>query len=126
MVSILNALIGLIAIFIGHSLFSAIIMAHIRASAKKKWKKNVVNYPYFTYPFFKKFFLLGLNGALNSFIVVLTFILNISMFLLIACCVWIAIESNIVISYIYRVILGVVWLTFLLRLFWYFGAPVNF
>ncbi len=126
MVGILDAIIGLIAILIGHIIISAIMMAHIRICAKKKWNKNLKCYPYFTYPILKKIFLLGLKGALNKFIVVLTFILHITIMLLIACCIWIAVEPNIIISYIYRGILGVNWLVFLLRLFWYWAAPVNF
>lgn len=126
MVSILNAFIVLIVIFILHSFISALMMIHIRLEAKKKWNKNVKSYPYFTYPIYKKIFLLGLKGALNKFIVILTFILNITIMLLIACCIWIAIEPNLVISYVHRVIVGVNWLAFLLRIFWYWAAPVNF
>ena len=88
-------------------------------------EKNNKEYPYFHYPLLKKYFLLGLKGALNPIIVVLTFILHISAFLMIIGCILIVISPSLVISYFFRVSLGINGGSFLLRLFFYWAMPVS-
>ncbi len=82
-------------------LFTGLLMIHIRLDAKKKWHKNEKMYPYFHYPFYKKIFLLGLNGAVNKLVVIATFIFNISIIILIIDGIWHLIAPNIITSNIF-------------------------
>ena len=89
---------------------SALIMGDIRYRAKKKWHKNEKKYPYFHYPFYKKLFLLGLNGALSKVVVVMKFLLNIT----------------VIISYILRALYGAFLVFCFLDVGFYLGFPINF
>lgn len=100
-------------------------MVHVRLEAKKKWNKNEKLYPYFNYSIFKKIFLLGLKGALNRFIVVLTFIAHIATLLMIVFCVLVCCLQNIALAYCFRVLCGVELFLMLSRLGCQIGFPLN-
>lgn len=105
--------------------FSALIMLYIKFEAKKKWKKNVKLYPYFSYPFYKKIFLFGLKGALNPIVVIVTFILNVSVILLVTFGMWELISPNILVTYILRIIVGIYGVSFFSRLGCFLAFPLS-
>ena len=126
MVSSFDAVLStILVIILGNVLFTFLIMLHIHASAKRRWNKNYKAYPYFHYSLLKKIFLLGLKGALNPIIVVLTFILHISSIFMIVGCIWIVISPGLVISYFFRVSLGLNGVVVSLRLFFYCAMPIS-
>ena len=90
MVNFIDTIIILIICVVFWLAYSGILMVHIRLEAKKKWKENEENYPYFHYPFYKKIFLLGLKGCINRLVVISTFILNISLLILIGLSIWLS------------------------------------
>ena len=105
---------------------SALIMGDIRYRAKKKWHKNEKKYPYFHYPFYKKLFLLGLNGALSKVVVVMRFLLNITVILITILTVLYLALPLLIISYILRALYLVFVVFLLLNVGLYFGFPINF
>lgn len=105
--------------------FSILFMVHIRVEAKKKWNKNVNSYSYFSYPIYKKIFLLGLKGALNPIVVVVSFILNLSIIILIALGIWNLISPNIYVLYALRVVVGIYGISFFLRLGCFLAFPLK-
>lgn len=127
MISAFDAILGtILVVILGDVLFSGIIMIHIHFSAKRSWKKNNKSYPYFSYPFLKKIFFLGLKGALNPAIVIFTFLMYLSAILMIIACIWIIISPSLWISYLYRCVIGINGACLLLRSLIYCIVPVSF
>ena len=122
----LDTLIVLIILPIMWVLFTIPLMINIRYEARKKYRKNEKKYPYFHYPVYKKLFLLGLRGALNTSVVVMTFIFNISLVLCMVFGIWEIISGNLIISYCFRAVLGVYGISWFLKLALYLGCPLNF
>ena len=65
--------------------------------------------------FYKKIFLLGLKGCINRLVVISTFILNISLLILIGLSIWYLISPNIYLAYILRITVGVYGISILLK-----------
>ena len=124
--NIFEEIIVLIKMVLFWLFISALIMGDIRYRAKKKWHKNEKKYPYFHYPFYKKLFLLGLNGALSKVVVVMRFLLNITVILITVLTVLYLALPLLIISYIIRALYGVYILALLLKIFTYCGSPLNF
>ena len=81
--------------------FTGIMILCIYSAASKKFDKNKEKYAFFTYPFYKKIFLLGLKGVLNPIVVIATFLTNIAVLSLLVTGLWNLISPNIIISYIF-------------------------
>lgn len=126
MAKVLDTWIVIIIFIILWLFFSLTMMLHIRLCAKKKWNKNFNNYPYFSNPFYKKFFLLGLKGALQSIVVYLTFVCNISVPILLILGISYTIVPNLIISYCLRIIIAISGIALLLKMGVYGCMPVNF
>lgn len=121
-----NNIMFTIAIIIADAIPTFFIMLDIRVEAKKKYNKNVKTYPYFSYPFYKRLFLLGLKKALSLVVVVLTFIAHISVILTIASCIcWFCLASKTVADLCLRVLAGICSLNFVMRLGCPLAFPVN-
>ncbi len=126
MASFIDTLLTIIICFLVWVAYSGIIMVHIRLEAKKKWKKNEEQFPYFHYPFYKKLFLLGLKGCINTSIVVVSFILNISVLLILCLGIWHLIVPNIYLSYCLRLVVGIYGVSFILKLILFLCMPLRF
>ena len=124
--SVFNTIIGFVAICCLWIMLIFPIMRDIRYQAKKKWHKNEKKYPYFHYPFYKKLFLLGLNGALSKVVVVMRFLLNITVILITILTVLYLALPLLIISYILRALYLVFVVFLLLDLGFYLGFPINF
>lgn len=102
-----GTLIGLLFVFpIVWVMFSLPILYYIKSEGRKHWKKNKEIYPYFSYPFFKKMFLLGLRGEINKATIIVTFAVNIVTILCMVLCVVLLIHFNIYVSYCFRAVTG--------------------
>lgn len=105
-----DGLAGILAIIFLWIFDTLLIRVWIRLRAKKKWNKCKKTYPYFSGNIIQKLFLHGLRGAIDTTIIVLTYIFNISSFLGVLMGIWgIICPKNIIVEYIFRGILGV-WL----------------
>ena len=124
--NVFEEIIVLLMIVLFWLFISALIMGDIRYQAKKKWHKNEKKYPYFHYPFYKKLFLLGLNGALSKVVVVMRFLLNITVILITVLTVLYLALPLLIISYILRALYLVFVVFLLLNVGLYFGFPINF
>ena len=124
--NVFEEIIVLLMIVLFWLFISALIMRDIRYRAKKKWHKNEKKYPYFHYPFYKKLFLLGLNGALSKVVVVMRFLLNITVILITVLTVLYIALPLLIISYILRALYLVFVVFLLLDLGFYLGFPINF
>ncbi len=105
----------LVVIPLAWAMFSLPFLYYIKAEGRKHYNKNLKVYPYLSYPFYKKIFLLGLQGAVNKFIIVLTFMINIITSLLIILGVVQLVFLNVYLDYILRAMLGVYWVLLLLK-----------
>lgn len=99
---------------------------HIRYKAKKKWNKNVKTYPYFKSNFFKKLFLIGLKGALSPYVIVFTFISNISILFLCVLGIWYCVEPTLILSNLFNICLGVFAISTFLKLAFYYFDSISF
>ena len=124
--SVFNTIIGFVAICCLWIMLIFPIMRDIRYQAKKKWHKNEKKYPYFHYPFYKKLFLLGLNGALSKVVVVMRFLLNITVILITILTVLYLALPLLIISYILRALYGAFLVFCFLDVGFYLGFPINF
>ena len=116
MLNLVNSIVALLACLILWAIFSGAMMFAVRHNGtKKSWKKIKENYPYFGYPFYKKAFFLGLNGAMPLSVVVLTFIVNIALIITVISCVWNIISMNIVASFTARICMGIYIIAVLIR-----------
>ncbi len=106
MVSFKDTLIIMIVFVVVFAIYSGMIMFCIDSVGYKRIDKNKKIYPYFTNPFYKKIFLLGLKGAINPLLVVSTFLLNISVLVLIITGMWNLISPNLIVSYLFLVSIG--------------------
>ncbi len=126
MINFIDTLIIVIVLSLVWLLYTWLIMFHIKYTAKKKLNKNKEAYSYFHYPFYKKLFLLGLKGCLSTSIVISTFILNISVLLLLSLGIWHLISPNIYLAYCLRIIVGIYGISFFLKLLLYLCIPPKF
>ncbi len=102
-----GTLIGLLFVFpILWAIFSLPILYYIKVEGRKHYKKNLKDYPYLSYPFYKKIFLLGLRGVVNKITIVITFALNIITLLCIVLCIVLLIHYNIYVGYCFRAVAG--------------------
>jgi len=124
--SVFNTIIGFVAICCLWIMLIFPIMRDIRYRAKKKWHKNEKKYPYFHYPFYKKLFLLGLNGALSKVVVVMRFLLNITVILITVLTVLYIALPLLIISYILRALYGAFLVFWFLDVGFYLGFSINF
>ena len=124
--NVFEEIIVLLMIVLFWLFISALIMGDIRYQAKKKWHKNEKKYPYFHYPFYKKLFLLGLNGALSKVVVVMRFLLNITVILITVLTVLYLALPLLIISYILRALYLVFVVFFVIKCRVIFGFPINF
>lgn len=124
--SVFNTIIGFVAICCLWIMLIFPIMRDIRYRAKKKWHKNEKKYPYFHYPFYKKLFLLGLNGALSKVVVVMRFLLNITVILITVLTVLYLALPLLIISYILRALYGAFLVFWFLDVGFYLGFSINF
>ena len=100
----MGTLIGLLFVFpVVWAIFSLPILYYIKSEGRKHYKKNLKVYPYLSYPFYKKIFLLGLRGVVNRLTIVITFALNIITIICIGFCVALLIHYNIYVGYCFRV-----------------------
>lgn len=97
------------------AMFSLPILYIIKTEGHKHYKKNKKVYPYLSYPFYKKIFLLGLRGAINKITIVVTFALNIITLLCMVLCIVLLIHFNIYVSYCFRAGIGAELLLALLK-----------
>ena len=102
------------------ALFSLPWLYYIKAEGRKHYKKNKKVYPYLSYPFYKKIFLLGLRGAVNKITIVVTFALNIMTLLGMVLCIVLLIHFNIYVDYCSRAAAGAVLLLAFLKGFLHF------
>lgn len=110
-----DSLAGIIAGLLLWVFQDLLIMLYIHLNAKKKWNKNKRTYPYFSSNILKKLFLLGLRGAIDIAVIVLTFIFNISAFLSVISGVWNIIANNLIVEYCFRISLGIEVVCFTIR-----------
>lgn len=116
MLNLVNSIVALVASLILWAIFSGSMMLAVRHNGtKKSWKKIKENYPYFSYRFYKKTFFIGLNGVMPLSVVVLSFIVNMALFIIVIACVWNMILMNIVASYIVRICMGIYIIAILVR-----------
>lgn len=118
MLNLVNSIVVLVACLIMWAIFSGFMMLAVKYNGtKKSWRKIKEIYPYFGYPFYKKAFFLGLNGAMPLSVVVLSFIINITIIIIVVATVWNMIIINIVASYIVRICSGLYLIAMLIRVF---------
>ncbi|MCH5154090.1 MAG: hypothetical protein J1F71_02645 [Clostridiales bacterium] len=116
-----GTLIGVLFVFpIAWAMFSLPILYYIKAEGRKHYKKNKKVYPYLSYPFYKKIFLLGLRGAVNKITIVVTFAFNIITVIGMVLCIVLLIHFNIYVSYCLRAAAGAEILLALLKAFLHF------
>lgn len=126
MVNFIDTLLVLIFFLMGWLIYTIPFLAYIRLEAKSKLNKNEEIYPYFHYPLFKKLFLLGLKGAVNTIVVVITFVFNISIMIFSIVSIWQLIAPNIYISYCCRALAGIYLVSLMLKLFFLWAFPPKF
>ena len=97
------------------ALFSLSLLYYIKAEGRKHYKKNKEIYPYFSYPLYKRMFLLGLRGTVSKFIIILTFAVNIITLLCLVLCIVLLIHFNIYVSYCFRAAVGIQLILLLLK-----------
>ncbi len=97
------------------AMFSLPFLYYIKAEGRKHYKKNLKVYPYLSYPFYKKIFLLGLRGAVSKIIIVLTFVINIITLLLIILGIVQLVFLNVYLDYFLRAMLLIYWILLLLK-----------
>lgn len=103
-----GTLIGLLVAFpIGWAMFSLPMLYYIKSEGHKHYKKNLKVYPYLSYPFYKKLFLLGLRGAVSKLTIVITFAFNIITAIGIILSIVLLIHYNTYLAYCNRAIAGV-------------------
>ena len=125
MVSIVDAIIGIICIIFLDIVETVVIMAQIRFSAKRKWNKNYKAYPYFHYSLYRKVFFVGLKGALNPVAVVFAFVAHIVTILVLITGIMVCFMQELIISYIFRILIGLGSFLFTIRGVWQFAFPLN-
>ena len=103
MLSICNTIILLLVCVLFYVILTVACMLAVRFNkTKRSWKKIKEEYPYFSYPLYKKIFFLGLNGRLPKFFVVISFILNILLGLIFVLSLWNLISMSFIISQILK------------------------
>ncbi len=115
MVSFKDTLFVIIFSVIIWIIFTVTIMLCIHASAFKKIERNSEKYPYFTYPFYKKIFLIGLKGVISPTVVVSTFLTNLFLIVVVFLGIWNLISANIIVSHIFIVGFVAYGVSFLVR-----------
>ena len=119
---------AIILIFVGlvmDAFFGGVCYLDVYFSAKSRWKKNCQNFPYFTYPAYKKLFFLGLKGAMNGVTVFLTFVVNLSFVPFIAFAAWYAASAQPVAYVLFCVFMGVHLGSLMLRCLSMWIFPLN-
>ena len=110
-----DTLISMLIFLIVWILDVLVMMGFIISKGKMKWNTNKNRYPYFSYNFIKKMFLLGLKGAVDVIGIILTFIVNISAFLTLVFGIWSMASECIVVDYCYRIVIAVWFVCFLIK-----------
>ncbi len=111
----ITLIIILVVVPLTWAMFSLPFLYYIKSEGRKHYKKNLKVYPYLSYPFYKKIFLLGLCGAVKKFIIVLTFMINIITILLIILDIVQIVFLNIYLDYFLRAMLGIFLVLVLLK-----------
>ena len=108
-------------------IFVVIIMLYLYSQATKKWEKIKNDHSFFSNSLLKRIFLIGLNGVIKPSIVILTFIVNISLLLMVALGIWWSIvPTALVAKYSYRIIVAIYFTGFLVRTFLLWANPPKF
>ena len=126
MVDIVSGIAATVAVIISDVFATSLIMLQVHLYAKKRWNKNVKTYPYFKSNFFKKIFLIGLKGALSPYVIVFTFISNISILFLCVLGIWYCVEPTLILSNLFNICLGVFAISTFLKLAFYYFDSVSF
>lgn len=105
--NIRDVFLGTIAMVVGWGLFTFMTVALAASLNTKKAKKKLENeYPFFRYPWYKKIFFLGTKGYMPFATVILSYVINISILLLIIASILNILDKAWIFN-IYRVILMV-------------------
>jgi hypothetical protein len=86
-------------------LFDSLFRVKVKYNGSKRAKKTILKeYPYFYYPWYKKFFFLGLNGKIPFSIILLSFVINISLVIQSILCICYIISKNIIVLGCFKLI----------------------
>lgn len=77
------------------------LIGEFENKARKK-RKNEKNYPFFSYPLYKKIFLFGLKGTVSKLFLVFVCLGNISILVAAVASIWIFIKTNPIVVTIYQ------------------------
>lgn len=120
--------IGCIVVFtVVFSITKCLTMLAIKFNKSKKSQSTLKQqYPYFTNPFYKKFMLCGLKGALHPAIFIFNIILFVSLILSASFLVISMVTENNIIIYFSRCFVGCYGISFIVFLLLFIALPLKF
>lgn len=95
-------------------IFVFILLLEIYSQVKKKYREK---YSFFSNCWLKKIFLIGLNKAMKKSIIVFTFLINVSLCLILLWGIWAGVSpTSSVAQYGYRITYGIYYVCIMVRL----------
>ena len=102
--NIRDIILGTILFAFAWGFFTFFSMLGALPNTKKAKSKTTEMFPFFRYPWYKKIFFLGTKGWMPRIVVVLSFIINISIVLLIVFCILNIFINTVAMYLVYRIL----------------------